>query len=285
MKPYTERVFTYKSADKQERKTYDEEFINQVHEDILRFNKSQVNLIISLENNAKVLEIDVGEIPRATVTANNKLVELYQKFKSVGIPISASVLMDFLVNDIIDKISKASDSLQEYAATVLDVMEKQDTKILEKYDGNIIKRSFFKIRDFFIPPKPIDTSLSNEDQTLIESKMKKYIKLDSQISNYSIEGDLIPHIIMQLDDETFLHKTISVMKDLEQDLKKLDLGYLVPQIQSATNDAMKHQIIRAEKNDTHMKSRKADSMPSIYDEQHQDSVLYKKGAYADQWDR
>ncbi|MBR2744584.1 MAG: hypothetical protein IKE01_04740 [Clostridia bacterium] len=285
MKSYTDQLFIYKRADNQMRTKYDEQYINRVHENILQYNKSQVNLIVSLERNAEILEIDIGQIPRATITANNKLVEMYQKFKSAGIPISVSPLMDFLVNDMLDKISKASDTLQEYAAAVLDIMEKQDKEILEKYDGNIIKKSFFKIKDFFIPPKPIDTSLSDEDQNLIESKMKEYIQIDSQISKYSIEVDLIPYIIIQLDDEAYLHKTISVMKDLEQDLKKLDLGYLVPQIQSAINDAMKRQILIAEKRDAHKKSRKTDSMPSIYDEQIQESVLCRKSAYADQWER
>lgn len=244
------------SIDKQELEEFEKKYKDTIFNKIAEAGSKQFEGITQMETNARNLGQSQVRIPNANTTLNNKLVELSHEFKRVGLSMfskelegydmaGSSFIGDAIIYDLIDKLTEATGKLGEYSKTMGDVSKQRNERLLALQNVSLIRKIFSRIRAFFVPVKPIDLSLTEEEQGTLDSSLQEYIDIDSEIRNYNLEDNMVQALVKEIAgpekvgsfDIKHKYDAYTVPGLLEEsvipDLKKLGLEHLVPRLQEA----------------------------------------------------
>ena len=244
------------SIDKQKLEEFEKKYKDTIFNKIAEAGSKQFEGITQMETNARNLGQSQVRIPNANTTLNNKLVELSHEFKRVGLSMfskglegydmaGSSFIGDAIIYDLIDKLTEATGKLGEYSKTMGDVSKQRNERLLALQNVSPIRKFFSRIRAFFVPVKPIDLSLTEEEQGTLDSSLQEYIDIDSEIWNYNLEDNMVQALVKEIArpekvgsfDIKHKYNAYTVPGLLEEsvipDLKKLGLEHLVPRLQEA----------------------------------------------------
>lgn len=244
------------SIDKQKLEEFEKKYKDTIFNKIAEAGSKQFEGITQMETNARNLGQSQVRIPNANTTLNNKLVELSHEFKRVGLSMfskelegydmaGSSFIGDAIIYDLIDKLTEATGKLGEYSKTMGDVSKQRNERLLALQNVSPIRKFFSRIRAFFVPVKPIDLSLTEEEQGTLDSSLQEYIDIDSEIWNYNLEDNMVQALVKEIAglekvgsfDIKHKYDAYTVPGLLEEivipDLKKLGLEHLVPRLQEA----------------------------------------------------
>ena len=244
------------AVDIKEVEKFEKEYKNTIFRKILEVGSKQFETISQMTTNATNLGQSHVSIPNASTTLNNKLVELSHEFEKAGISmlskeyenygfVGSSLLGNAIIHDLIDKLATSNDKLGEYSKTIGDVSKQRNERLLALQNVSPIKKFFSKIRAFFVPVKPVDLSLTKEEQGTLDSSLQEYTDIDSEIFNYNLEDNLIQALVKEIAgsqkignfDISHRYSASGVPGLLQEsvipDLEKLGLKQLIPQLQEA----------------------------------------------------
>ena len=241
-------------------KRYKDAIIGKIGESISK----QFELIGQMTKNATSLGQSNVSIPNSSTTLNNKLEELSNIFKKAGISmfrasdvehlawgdfLGSSFLGDAIINDLIDKLAISNDKLREYNKTIGDVSKQRNERLLALQNVSPIRKFFSRIRALFVPVKPIDLSLTEEEQGTLDSSLQEYKDIDSEIFNYNLEDNLVQALVKEIAVSN-RYNASGVPELLEKrvipDLKRLGLEHLVPKLQEALIEEYKKDLPTSE---------------------------------------
>ena len=227
---------------KEEKQEYlEEENKKLIFDKISNINSEQIEMINLITINAKNIgQLDVS-IPNVGITLNNKLVELSQEFKRHGISMFYSdygiqFVGAAIINDLIDRLVISIKKLREYDKELGSIVKNKREQEQALQNISPIKKFFSKIRSFFVKENPIDLSLTEEEQKILDSSLQEYKDVDDQIWNYNLRDNIISSIVKQFTEQKFYDPQGLLNRDIIPDLKKLELGDLVPELQKTLEE-------------------------------------------------
>lgn len=271
--------------DKKTLEDFEKKYKDAIFNKISEVRSKQFEEISQMITNATDLGQSNVRIPNASITLNNKLVELSQLFKKSGISMFSatkpehlsrgdfygrSIIGDAIIHDLIDKLTEAIGKLGEYGKTMGDVSKKRNERLLALQNISPIRKLFLRIGAFFVPVQPIDLSLTEEEQDALDSSLQEYTDIDSEIWNYNLKDNIVQTLVKEIAgpgkignfDIKHRYDAYTVPGLLEEsvipDLKKLGLEHLIPQLQEALIEEYKKDL----------------SDPEIYQVEHNDMYLY-----------
>lgn len=243
------------AIDRKRVEEFEKKYKDAIFRKIGEVHSIQFEAISKMRSNATNLGQLHVKIPDASVTLNNKLVELSHEFRKAGISmfsreieddgfVGASFVGDAIINDLIEKLAKSIEKFGEYSKKMEDVFKQRNERLLALQNAGPIIKFFSRIRAFFVPVQPVDLSLTEEQGTLDKS-LKEYTDIDSEIWNYNLEDNIVQALVKEIagsqkiGDFDIKHRydRYTVPGLLEEcvipDLKKLGLEHLIPQLQEA----------------------------------------------------
>lgn len=253
------------ARDKKRIDEFEKKYKDVIFSKINEVSSKQFESIKLMTTNARNIGQANVDIPNASITLNNKLVELSRIFKSAGISmfsseqekhdyVGSSFLGDAIIQDLIEQLSQSSEKLEKYSQAMGSVSKKKTDQLQALQNVSPIKKFFSKIKSFFVPTKPVDLSLSEDEQSTLEAPLQEYRDIDNKIWNYKLEDRLVPALVKaiagpQKVGEFDIHHRYSasgVSGLLEEcvipDLKKLGLESLIPQLQEALIEEYKKDL-------------------------------------------
>lgn len=292
------------AIDKKRVEEFEKQYKDTIFSKIGEVGSKQFEAISQMTTNATNLGQSQVNIPNASTTLNNKLVELSHVFKKAGISmfskeledydiVSSSFLGDAIIHDLIDKLAKSSDKLGEYSKTIGNVSKQRNERLLALQNVSPIRKFFSRIRAFFVPVQPVDLSLKEEEQDTLDSSLQGYKDIDSKIWNYNLEDNIVQALVKEIAgpqklgdfDITHRYSASTVPGLLEEsvipDLKKLGLEHLVPKLQEALVEEYKKdlpdpEIYQVKDEDMHLYvpdfSRKPEEPHEVTEEELQDML-------------
>lgn len=248
---------------------FEKRYKDTIFSKINEVGSSQFELISQMKKNVTNLGQTQVSIPNVYITLNNKIVELSQEFRKAGISIfskefenynlvGSSFLGDAIINDLIDKLVISNDKLSEYSKKIENVTKQRNERVLALQNVNPIRKIFSRIRALFVPVQPVDLSLTEEEQSMLDSSLQEYKDIDSEIWNYNLEDNIVQALVKEITgpqkfgDFDIPHKydEFKVQGLLEEsvipDLKKLGLEHLVPKLQEALIEEYKKDLSASE---------------------------------------
>lgn len=232
---------------------------------IRKAGSEQFETINQMITNAKKIGQSQVSIPDVSTTLNNKIVELSHEFRKAGISmfskeyedlgfVGSSFLGDAIIFDLMDKMIISNDKLVEYGEKIRKVSKQKYERVLALQNVSPIRKIFSRIKAFFVPVQPVDLSLTEEEQSMLDSSLQEYKDMDSEIWNYNLEDNIVQALVKEIAglqifaDFDIPHKSpaYEVPRLLEEsvipDLKKLGLEHLVPKLQEALIEEYKKDL-------------------------------------------
>ena len=146
------------------------EFLTQIES--MNRDLNQINMLLTGHG------FSIPKLGNIAITYNNKMVDIFQLYRSKEVLLSESCLKFIVVNYLVGIVGEATDCIDEYMR-VADKITKLLTKIRQKF-VLLRKREFFKNKELLL-------SLSNEIVKLLE----KYARLDNLVFNFDLEKDIL----------------------------------------------------------------------------------------------
>lgn len=244
------------NIDKKQVEEFEKKYKDTIFTNISEVGSKQFETISQMTTNATNLGQSHVSIPNVSTTLNNKIVELSHEFRNAGISmfskefedygfVGSSFLGDAIIHDLIDKLATSTDKLGEYGKTIGNVAKQKNERVLALQNVSPIRKFFSRIRAFFVPIQPVDLSLTEEEQGVLDSSLQEYKDIDSEIWNYNLEDNIVQALVKEIAgpqkfgdfDIPHKHDAFNVPGLLEEsvipDLKKLGLEHLVPKLQEA----------------------------------------------------
>lgn len=242
------------AIDKKRVEEFEEKYKEVLFSKISEAGSIQFDSINLITTNARNIGQSNVNIPNSSITLNNKLVELSQEFKQAGISmfsseleeanaVSSSFLGDTIIKDLIEQLSKSSKKLGEYNKTIRSVSRKKNEQMQALQNVGPIRKFFSRIKSFFVPVKPAEFSLTEEEQNTLNTSLQEYMDIDNKILHYNLEDNLVPTLVKTIAEPKTIgqfhiphcYEAYAVPDLLEErvipDLKKLGLEHLIPQLQ------------------------------------------------------
>ena len=131
---------------------------------------------------------------------------------------------------------------------------KKNKKIVEFEDAGPIKKILLLSKGIFSKTKPLDLSLTEDEQDEVEACVRAYKESDEQLFKYNIEENIVRALTTQIsgegevDELHFSHRyDASVVPGLLKesvipDLKKLGLEKLIPELKKSLAEAYKKDV-------------------------------------------
>ncbi len=146
------------------------EFLTQIES--MNRDLNQINMLLTGHG------FSIPKLGNIAITYNNKMVDIFQLYRSKEVLLSESCLKFIVVNYLVGIVGEATDCIDEYMR-VADKITKLLTKIRQKF-VLLRKHEFFKNKELLL-------SLSNEIVKLLE----KYARLDNLVFNFDLEKDIL----------------------------------------------------------------------------------------------
>lgn len=141
-----------------------------------------------------------------------------------------------IIKDFIDRLVISIKKLREYDKELGSIVKNKREQEQALQNISPIKKFFWKIRSFFVKKNPIDLSLTEEEQKILDSSLQEYKDMDDQIWNYNLRDDIISSIVKQFTEQEFYETQGLLNEDIIPDLKKLELDDLVPELQKTLEE-------------------------------------------------
>ena len=261
------------AIDKKMVEEFEKRYMDTIFNKIGEVGSKQSETIGKMTNNATQLGQSQVSIPNTGITLNNKLVELSHVFGEAGISmfaqeledrndVSSSFVGDAIIHDLIDKLVLSTERLEEYSKRIEDVSKKKNNQALALQNTSRMKKLFSEIRSvlssLFVPKKPHDLSLTEEEQKQLDSSLQSYKDIDTEIWNYSLEDNLVQALVKEIAGPQKFgifnknHRySASIVPGLLEErfmpaIKKLGLGHLVPKLQEALVEEYKKDLPNSE---------------------------------------
>lgn len=212
-----------------------------LYEFLDRFNVSEIKRIINnIDEALSFFGIKDNDIQPINFIIHNKLIDLDKKFKNCDLSILHSEGDQFNVSILGEMIrlylySQAGESLEKLNG-ICDVLDKavnrNEAQIAAMQNVSSINKFFLKIRSFFIPVKPVEFSLQDEEKEEINNGINNYKNIYKKIDNYCIENDLVNTVIWHI--KNFGYSEIR-MGQVKSELEQLGLTSLYHEILSQIN--------------------------------------------------
>lgn len=251
--------------DKKQVDDFEKKYKDAIFSKIGEVGSKQFEAISQMTTNATNLGQSHVSIPNASITLNNKIVELSHEFRKAGISmfskefedygfVGSSFVGDAIIHDLIDKLAISTEKLGKYSKTIGDVSKQRNERLLALQNISPIRKFFSRIRAFFVPVQPVDLSLTEEEQGTLDSSLQEYTDINSEIWNYSLEDNIVQALVKKIagpqkfGDFDIKHRydAYTVPGLLEEsvipDLKKLGLEHLIPQLQEALVEEYKKDL-------------------------------------------
>lgn len=252
-------------VDNKQVEEFEKKYKDTIFAKIREVGSTQFEAISKMTTNATNLGQSHVGIPNVSTTLNNKIVELSHEFRNAGISmfsnefedygfVGSSFLGDAIIHDLIDKLTTSTDKLGEYGKTIRKVTKQKNERVLALQNVSPIRKFFSRIRAFFVPVQPIDLSLTEEEQGMLDSSLQEYKNIDSEIWNYNLEDNIVQALVKEIAglqkigdfDISHKHDAFNVPGLLEEsvipDLKKLGLEHLVHKLQEALIEEYKKDL-------------------------------------------
>ena len=205
------------------------------------------------------------DIPNVGITINNKLVELSHVFEDSGISmfyslsddydlVSSSFIGDAVINDLVDKLTTANESLLKYSRKIKDISDNRSNKLSKIEKAGPIKKTFLILKEMFSSKKLFDLKLTEEEKSELDSYLIKYDEDNNEILNYNLEDNILKVLVKEISGESEFegekipHKYSAgvVPGVLEEsvipDLKKLGLEELIPVLKKELTEVYKKDV-------------------------------------------
>lgn len=214
----------------------------------------QAKSIDEILANARNIGYNV-DINNTGITINNKIVELSHIFKEAGTSMfsskqkyysvmGSSFIGEAIILDLIGYGIQATQKLRQYNMKLQNMSKRKTEQLQALSNINPVQKFFAKIKSFFIPAKPIDLSLTEEEQNILEASAQEYRDIDNKLYQYNLEDNMIPAILREIKDREYAASNVPGLleKCVTPDLKKLGLERLVPQLQQELIEEYKRRL-------------------------------------------
>ena len=253
------------AIDKKRVEEFEKKYKDFIFSKIGEIGSKQFEGISKMTTNATNLGQSQVSISNVSTTLNNKLVELSHVFEKAGISmfareleerdaVSPSLLGDAIIHDLIDKLSESTDKLAEYGKTIGEVSKQRNERLLALQNVSPIRKFFSRIKAIFVPVQPVDVSLTEGEQDILDSSLQEYNDIDAEIWNYNLEDNLVQALVKEITSSqkvgefniSHRYSASIVPEVLEEkvipDLKKLGLEHLVPKLQETLVEEYKKDL-------------------------------------------
>ena len=171
------------TMDKRRVEEFEKIYRDEIFSEISEIRYKQLEEINLMTINARNMGQSNDDIPSTNITLNNKLVELSQIFKKAGISKFSSELEDYdfvtssfmenaIIQDLMNQLAKSNDKLGEYSPAIVSVFKKKNEPIQALQNVSPIRKLITRIRSFFVPVNPGDTSLTEEEQNTLDTPLQ-----------------------------------------------------------------------------------------------------------------
>lgn len=226
----------------------------------------QFETIDIMTKNANDLGQANVDMPNIGTLVNNKIIELSHIFEEHGISIFSSESKDYdfvtssflgnaIIQDLTDKINQSVEKMNEYGKKMEEVSVQRNKRIQALQNISPMRKFFSKIRSLFVPAKPIDLSLTDEEQSILDSSLQEYKDIGDKIWNYNLDDNLVPALVkaiagplkfenFNISSHRYRAQVVPTLieEDVVPDLKKLGLEGLVPKLQEALTKEYKKDL-------------------------------------------
>ena len=222
---------------------FENKYKNEIFDGLYKIRDNEKEIIDLIVANSKKLGITDLELPKISITVNNKLVELSQEFKTSGISmfsskqeeldlVSSSLIGDAIIDDLFEKLNKANKKLGDYSYAMQNIAKKKETQLQSLKTVSPAEKIFAKIKSFFKPVKPIDLSLTGVEKGILRMHEDEYRNIDNMIWKYNLKDNLVSSIVKYIHEQKYSANTVSSILDEEiiPDFKKLGLEKLIPDL-------------------------------------------------------
>lgn len=227
-------------------KEFETKYRDEIFEDIYKIRSKEKEIIDLMTENSKKLGLSEFDIPRISITVNNKLVELSQEFKRAGISmfsskqeeydiVSSSFIGDAIIDDLLEKLNQANKKLGDYDYAMKNITKKREVQVQALTNITPAQRLFAKIKSFIKPVKPIDLSLTSVEKGVLRMHEDEYRNIDNMVWKYNLKDNLVSSLVKFIHDSKYSSNTVPGLleEDVIPDLKKLGLESLIPELQQA----------------------------------------------------
>ena len=243
------------SINKQKVEEFEKKYKEAIFSKIGEAVESQQKTISLTSQNAKNIGQLNVDIPNASISTNNKIVEISQEFKKAGISmfshkfetydiVSSSLVGDAIIQDLMEKLGDASERLVQYNHEIANVYKTKNEKLQALQNVTKMRKLISKIRSFFVPTKP-NLSLTEEERNTLDTSLQIYKDADDKICNYNLEENIVPALVKLIAGPKKIGKidiphhfsAYNVPSLLDEsvipNLKKLGYEHLIPELQEA----------------------------------------------------
>lgn len=194
-----------------------------------------------------------AELPNIGITLNNKLVSLQHIFENAGISINvgkndnftnSSFIYNAIVNDLFDYVIEASKHLVESNSAMHNIQNSKISQFKALKNVSPIQKLFQRIKSLFVPIKPIDLSVTEEEKNTFILPLEEYKNIDTQIWNYNLEDNVIKSIVKSIREYNYTAYVIPELLEylVIPDLNSLNLDNLIPQLKQTLIDEYKKDL-------------------------------------------
>ena len=236
-------------------KEFETKYRDEIFEVMYKIRSKEKEVIDLMIENSKKLGLSEFDIPRISITVNNKLVELSQEFKRAGISmfsskqeeydmVNSSFIGDAIIDDLFEKLIQANKKLGDYGYAMKNIVKKKEVQVQALTNITPAQRLFAKIKSFIKPVKPIDLSLTSVEKGVLRMHEDEYRNIDNMVWKYNLKDNLVSSLVKFIHDRKYSSNIVPGLLEEEviPDLKKLGLESLVSELQQAIIDDYKRSI-------------------------------------------
>ena len=234
---------------------FETKYRDEIFEAMYKIRSKEKEIIDLMIENSKKLGLSEFDIPRISITVNNKIVELSQEFKSAGISmfsskqeeydmVNSSFIGDAIIDDLLEKLNQANTKLGDYGYTMKNIAKKKEVQVQALTNITPAQRVFAKIKSFFKPVKPIDLSLTSVEKGVLRMHEDEYRNIDNMVWKYNLKDNLVSSLVKFIHDKKYSSNIVPGLLEEEviPDLKKLGLENLIPELQQSIVDDYKRSL-------------------------------------------
>ena len=240
-------------------KDFEDKYKKGLLDKIIEVSLKQTKLNSQIEQFEEYMGLDPN-LPNISITLNNKLVELQHQFEDAGISMYATRVENYgplhqnfitspfigeaVIQDLISRNGKGIQDLANYSRAMSDISKPkiEKAKALEKV--STLRKFFLKIRSLFAPMKQQAISYTKEEKDILNSHMSEYKNTDKQLYNYNLRDNVVSSLVKYVREQGYAAYIVPWLLEelIADDLQKLGLGDLIPELQSSLIEEYKKDL-------------------------------------------
>lgn len=150
----------------------------------------------NLQELLEYIEIKEAELPNVSITINNKLVELYNRWEETGNK-RDSFLLAIAINNLMITMKAAIGEMQKIQTVLKSKIYEEESQSLQK--TSFLNRFIGKIKSFFGSKKQDNLYLKKEEKETIEQCIENFKQYDKEIYDYNLENNVLDNLYEEFD--------------------------------------------------------------------------------------